>query len=90
MNVRNAGLTVLKVYRKQGDGKNGKPYDFHTARVIDDEGEVFTLNLAKTVVDSIGSEKLLEFSKVGVIADISITAKGYDLKGQIEALTPKE
>lgn len=89
MKVRNIELTLLKIEHKAGTGKtSGKPYSFFAATVIDEDSNVFALNLSDTVSSALG-ERAKELRNVPVKADVEFKPKGFDIGGTIVALTPE-
>jgi len=80
-------ITVLKTFHKEGIGKkSGKPYDFYTASVVDEDANVFTFNLSDKLVQEWGS-KLDELkNEFFESAQIEFRQKGYDCSGTIISL----
>jgi len=77
-------LTILKFVQKKGVGKaSGKPYDFLTASVIDDDGNVFGFNVAPAVIEEHGQDELLKMRNVSVEATVEFKPKGFDCAGTI-------
>jgi len=88
MKVRNIPLTLLKIENKSGTGKvSGKPYNFFTASVVDDDANVFQLNLADDVAGMLG-EAGLKARNQAVTADIEFKPKGFDIGGTLIAFSP--
>lgn len=81
MLVEKIPLTLLKVVHKTGTSKkSGNAYSFHTANVVDDEANVFQLNLEDSLSTQSG---LTELRNVKIVADINFTPKDYDISGTI-------
>jgi len=88
MKISNIPLTLLKVAKKEGTAKaTGKPYAFHVASVVDEDAEVFALNVS----DELAKEaRFLEiFSKeeknLPGIATIKFSPKGFDIGASLLA-----
>jgi len=81
MLVKEIPLTLLKVVKKEGVGKNsGKPYSFSVATVIDEESNVFQLNLHDSLHTQSG---LTELRHASIVADIEFKPKGFDIAGTL-------
>jgi len=80
MKVINQAMTLLKVENKKGTGKSsGKPYDFYTATLIDEDANLLNLNLSREIdAKSFESDRNVE-----VLVDIEIKPKGFGLGGTV-------
>jgi len=88
MIVRNLELTLLKIVNKKGVGKKSQnPYDFNVATVVDEDVNVFTLNLSDEVVAALGADAS-ELRNLPVEATIEFRPKGFDIGGTITAIKP--
>jgi len=88
MKVIDISLTLLKVENKSGVGKTSqKPYDFNTATVVDEDANVFKLNISDEVSTHYGAE-ILSFRNVPVEVSIEFRPKGFDIAGTISKLEP--
>jgi len=92
MQFKDNALTLLKVTKKEGVGKkSGKDYKFYSANVVDQDANVFQLNLADELVDTPEKAAALESLKnVQVTAVIDFKPKGFDIGGTIRELTVNE
>jgi len=81
-------VTVLKVQHKEGTGKaSGKPYSFYTASVVDEDANVFGLNLSDELVkESRADEEDLEkIRNQEMVIEVEFRPKGFDCSGTIVA-----
>lgn len=89
MIVKNCELTLLKTVLKEGVGKKSQqPYKFYVASVVDEDANVFNMNLADEIVDSSDFEVISVAKNVSVRADIKFSPKGFDIGGTIVAVKP--
>jgi len=83
MIVKSIEVTILKCELKQGKGKtSGKDYKFYTASLVDEDANVFAVNLADDLVASLGEEgvvTLLEQRNQPATVDIKFSPKGFDI-----------
>lgn len=87
MKIKNVSLTVLKFSHRHGLGKSsGKSYDFYQASVVDDEANVFGFTLSPEALKQAQGENLLDQRNFSVVADISLSPKGFDVSGQIQSI----
>jgi len=89
MLIPNIEATVLKVVKKEGTGrKSGKNYKFFTATVVDADANVFSLNLADSLVQSEENVKaLLEIRNEECELEVKFSPKGFDVSGTIMRIT---
>jgi len=86
MILKNVPLTLLKVQLKEGIGKtSNKPYKFYTANVVDEEANVFQLNLGDAVTQK-EIDELLELKNAKVLATVEFKPKGFDVGGTLVAV----
>jgi len=88
MILKNVPLTLLKVQLKEGVGKaSGKAYKFYTAQVVDEDANVFGLNVADSLAnDKDALEELLEMKNSRIDATIEFKPKGFDIGGSLTAI----
>lgn len=71
-----ADVTILKVEHKEGVARESKkPYSFYVASCLDDNGNVFPLNIADDFVKDKGTD-LLGVKKEDVAAEIELRPVG--------------
>jgi len=65
--------------------KSGKEYSFYTATVVDDDANVFGLNLSDTLVkESLeNDEDLSKIRNEERTVDIEFRPKGFDISGSL-------
>lgn len=88
MIIKNVDLTLLKIDKREGVGKNsGKNYLFYNASVVDAEANVFGFILDENITRNAEQlAELLSAKNVLARADIRITPKKFDVAGSIIAL----
>lgn len=88
MKVRNLELTLLKIVNKNGVGKkSGNPYNFDVASVVDEDANVFTLNLSDQVSASL-TEDMRSLRNVAIEATVEFKPKDFDVSGTLVEFSP--
>jgi len=73
MKLKDLDLTLLKVEKREGISKQGKPYLFYTRRFIDQEGELLNLKFTNEVVsDPSLVLKLMAVKNVETTIDLNL------------------
>jgi hypothetical protein len=85
MLVQKVPVTILKIDNKSGKAKRtGNAYSFFVATVIDEDSNVFKLNLADSLSDTAEKVKALsEVKNEEVEATIKFSPKQFDIAGTI-------
>jgi len=80
-------VTIVKVTHKEGTGKNGRPYSFYVASIIDEDFNVFNLNLSDELVKTaaVDGEIITEITRQDREVDVEFRPKGFDCAGTIVA-----
>jgi len=88
MIAKEAELLVVKVKLKEGNSqKNGRPYSFYVANVVDTEGNVFAFNVSDSLVKEAkdAGDNLDDIRMKQMTCDVEIRPKGFDCAGTIVA-----
>jgi len=87
MLLKKQDLQLIKVEKREGISKQGKPYLFYVGKFIDGDGDTAQLKFVNEVVaDSKLVAKLMTAHNVPVSVDISIYSSGFNLKGSIVSI----
>jgi len=81
------------VNKKEGNAKKtGNAYLFYAASVVDEDGNVFALNLADALVSTPENvAALLDVRNERAEVDVNFKPRGFDIAGTIEAIhAPKK
>jgi hypothetical protein len=77
-------LTLLNAIKKQGIKKDGQPYLFYTASLLDSESNVLKMNLSNELSKNTALTTKLDTAKqVPCTIDFSIYQSGFNLKGTV-------
>lgn len=88
MVLKSIAMTLLKVEHKSGTGKaSGKPYDFYTATLVDDDSNVFALNVSDDITSMVKDMSALR--NVEVVVDVDFKPKGFGISGTLTSIVPK-
>jgi len=88
MKVENLELTLLKIVNKNGIGKkSGNPYNFDVASVVDEDANVFDLNLSDSVSAAL-TDEVRSLRNVAIEATVEFKPKDYALSGTLLEFRP--
>jgi len=78
---------VVKVDHKEGTSQKGKPYAFYTVTVIDEEANVFGLNVSRDLEKKLNGDNpdWHETRNQEATIDVEFRPKGFDCAGTIVA-----
>jgi len=88
MKVENLELTLLKIVNKNGIGKkSGNPYNFDVASVVDEDANVFNLNLSDSVSAAL-TDEVRSLRNVAIEATVEFKPKDFDVSGTLLEFRP--